>query len=184
MNKPARSMVVGLGAVLAFIAILAFGLQNRYAPQPKEGMLAPDFTLPLFEGYQADYGPQVTLSSLRGKVVVLNFWASWCVTCRDEQEYLEHLWQQYKAKGVVILGVDYVDTEPAAREYLQTFKVTYPNGPDLKSKISQQQYRIQGVPETFVLDKTGKIILFRPGPFADSASQAELAAVIDKALEK
>jgi cytochrome c biogenesis protein CcmG/thiol:disulfide interchange protein DsbE len=169
--------------VLAFVALLALGLRNRNASQPLEGMAAPDFTLPLFGGYEAGLGSEVRLSSLRGQVVVLNFWASWCVTCRDEQLFLEQIWQRYKDKGVIVLGVDYVDTEPAARAYLQEFGVSYPNGPDLKTKISSL-YRIRGVPETFVLDKSGQIVLFRPMPFSTPALQAELVAAIEQALGK
>lgn len=175
-------LVIGLVVVLAFVALLAFGLQSRNAAQPLEGTSAPDFTLPLFSGYQANLGPQVQLSSLRGQVVVVNFWASWCVTCRDEQAFMEQTWQRYKDRGVVFLGVDYVDTEPAARDYLKQFGVTYPNGPDLQTKISSL-YRIRGVPETFVVNKSGKIVLFRPAPFADSALQSELIAAIEQALK-
>ncbi len=167
---------------LAFVGVLAFGLRSRNAPQPLEGSMAPDFTLTLFSGYEAGLGPQVRLSDLRGRVVVVNFWASWCVTCRDEQLVLEKVWQQYKDRGVVFLGVDYVDTEPAARQYLQEFGVTYPNGPDLKTVISTL-YRIRGVPETFVVDKAGKIVLFRPAPFSDPFLQAELIAALEKALK-
>jgi len=169
--------------VLAFVAVLAFGLRYRNASQPTEGTIAPDFTLPLFSGYEADLGSEVQLASLRGKVVVINFWASWCITCRDEQIFLEQAWQRYKDKGVVFLGVDYVDTEPAARQYLQEFKVTYPNGPDIQTRISPL-YRIRGVPETFVVDKSGTIVMFHPAPFSDRVSQSEFIATIEKALEE
>ncbi len=169
--------------VLAFVGLLAFGLKNRNATQPLEGAQAPDFVLPLFGGYEAGLGPQVQLSSLRGKVVVVNFWASWCITCRDEQEFLEQVWQRYKDEAIVFLGVDYLDTEPAARQYLLEFKVTYPNGPDLKSKISDQ-YNILGVPETFVVDKSGKIVLFRPVPLSESWAQSEFIATIENALKQ
>ncbi len=174
--------LVGLGLVLAFVAVLALGLRNRNASQPLEGTTAPDFTLPLFSGYEAGLGPQARLADLKGKVVVVNFWASWCVTCRDEQLFMERVWQQYKDKGVIFLGVDYLDSEPAARDYLKQFGVTYPNGPDLKTRISTA-YRIRGVPETFVIDKAGQIVKFYPAPFSESASQSELVAVIEKALK-
>jgi cytochrome c biogenesis protein CcmG/thiol:disulfide interchange protein DsbE len=187
-RAPARhwSSVIGRWSlillVLAFVALLALGLRNRNASQPLEGTAAPDFTLPLFSGCEAGLGSEVRLSSLRGQVVVLNFWASWCVTCRDEQVFLEQTWQRYKDEGVLVLGVDYVDTEPAARAYLQEFGVSYPNGPDLGTKISAL-YRIRGVPETFVLDKSGQIVLFRPAPFSTPALQAELIAAIEQAVK-
>lgn len=174
--------IAGLLAVLAFVILLAWGLRNRNASQPLEGTQAPDFTLSLFDGYQAGLGPHVQLSALRGQVVVINFWASWCLTCRDEQLFLEQAWQRYKDEGVLFLGVDYVDTEPAAREYLQQYGVTYPNGPDIKTRISAL-YRIRGVPETFVVDRSGQIVLFRPAPLSEPASQSEFMAAIEGALE-
>lgn len=168
--------------VAAFVGLLALGLRNRNAAQPLEGSAAPDFTLTLFEGYTAGFGPQVRLSDLRGKAVVINFWAAWCPTCRDEQAFLQQTWERYRERGVVFLGIDYVDTEPAAREYLQTYGVTYPNGPDLKTRISTL-YNIRGVPETFVVDRAGQIVLFWPAPLSDPSSQAQFIAAIEKALK-
>lgn len=178
-HAPGRWAVIVI--VAAFVGLLAFGLRNRNAAQPLEGSAAPDFTLTFFEGYTADFGPQVRLADLRGKVVVINFWASWCPTCRDEQAFLQQTWERYRDRGVVFLGVDYVDTEPAAREYLQRYGVTYPNGPDLKTRISTL-YHIRGVPETFVVDRAGQIVLFWPGPLSDSSSQARFVAAIEGAL--
>jgi cytochrome c biogenesis protein CcmG/thiol:disulfide interchange protein DsbE len=119
------------------------------------------------------------LADLRGQVVFVNFWASWCVPCREEQPVLEKLWRQYRAKGVVFLGIDYVDTEPAALQYLKDFGVTYPNGPDLGTKISPK-YHIQGVPESFLVDQQGNIVWFKIAPIAE----AELTAQLNAALVK
>ena len=78
----------------------------------------------------------------------------------------------------MFLGVDYVDTEPKAREFLKRFGITYPNGPDLGSRISYQ-YRIKGVPETFVIDKNGQVRLVKIGP----TTEAELSATLDELLK-
>jgi cytochrome c biogenesis protein CcmG/thiol:disulfide interchange protein DsbE len=116
---------------------------------------------------------------LRGQVVFINFWASWCVPCRDEQPVLERTWRQYRSKGVVFIGIGYVDTEPAALQYLNEFGVTYLNGPDLGVKIAPK-YHIQGVPESFLVDRRGNIVWFKIAPI----SEAELVAQLNKALAK
>ena len=182
---PSRKMtgsiwrVVALLIVVGLVIVLAFALRARYAAQPTSGA-APDFTLTVYAGYDGGLGKQqVRLSDLRGQVVFINFWASWCVPCRDEQPVLERAWKQYRNKGVVFLGVDYVDTEPAALEYLAEFDVTYPNGPDLGTRISPK-YRIQGVPESFLIDRQGNIVWFKIAPI----SEAELVAELNEALSK
>ena len=93
---------------------------------------------------------------MRGKPVVLNFWASWCVECRYETDVLEEAWLKYREDGVVFLGVAYADVEPNSIAYMQEFGVTFPHAPDLGTDISQD-YEITGVPETFFIDKDGVI---------------------------
>jgi cytochrome c biogenesis protein CcmG/thiol:disulfide interchange protein DsbE len=171
--------VAALLVVVGLIVVLALQLRARNATQPRSGV-APDFTLKVYSGYDGGLGgPEVKLSDLRGKVVFINFWASWCLPCREEQAALEKTWRQYRDKGVVFLGIDYVDTEPAALDYLKEFGVTYPNGPDLGTKISPK-YHIQGVPESFLVDRQGNVVLFKIAPI----SEAELVAELDKALAK
>ncbi len=87
---------------------------------------------------------------------MVNFWASWCVECRDETPMLEQAWQQYRDQGVVVLGVAYADVEPNSLAYMKEFNVSFPHAPDLGTDISQT-YEITGVPETFIIDKNGVI---------------------------
>lgn len=150
------SWVLVYGFVLALLSLLAWGLVNARRGQLKSG-LAPDFTLTSFEG------ETITLSELRGQVVVINFWASWCPPCRDEAPYLEETWRKYRDQGVVFIGVDYADTEREALAYIEEFDITYFNGPDLGTRISQA-YNMQGVPETFYIDKNGEIDGIHIGP--------------------
>ncbi len=142
--------------VIGLLAMLGWGLAQK-ANGPRDSGLAPDFTLTGFDGRA------VTLSQLRGQVVVVNFWASWCPPCREEAAYLEQTWRKYQGQGVVFIGVDWVDTEKEALAYIDEFDITYLNGPDLGTRIAQA-YRIQGVPETFFVDKTGRLRGVRIGP--------------------
>jgi cytochrome c biogenesis protein CcmG/thiol:disulfide interchange protein DsbE len=94
------------------------------------------------------------LSQLRGQVVIINFWASWCPPCREEAAYLEQTWRKYEDKGVIFIGVDWVDTQKEALAYMKEFDLTYFNGPDLGTRVAEA-YRIKGVPETFFVAKNG-----------------------------
>lgn len=146
-----------VGVLILFVAGLAVGLYRSSTSQSRATGEAPDFELTTFDGQV------VRLSDLRGKGVVINFWASWCDPCRDEAELLERTWRQEKENGIVFIGVDYLDQEPAARAYLAEFDITYPNGMDLQSKIARR-YGIQGVPETFFVDPNGRIVDVVVGP--------------------
>ncbi len=143
-------------SLLLLLALLGWGLVRSAAGQVQQGS-APDFSLAGFDGRS------VTLSQLRGKVVVINFWASWCPPCRQEAAYLEQTWRKYRDQGVVFIGVDYVDTEKEALAYIKEFDITYINGPDLATRISQA-YNIKGVPETFYVDKKGQLRGMHVGP--------------------
>lgn len=155
-NRGRIGKITAIVFVLAILGLLGWGLAKAQQGQVKSG-LAPDFTLTGFDGRA------VTLSELRGKVVIVNFWASWCPPCREEAAYLEQTWRKYKDKGVVFLGVDWVDTPANAQAYIKEFDITYPNGPDVGTKAAQD-YRIQGVPETFYVDREGVLRGVQIGP--------------------
>lgn len=155
---------------LAVLALLGYGVTAK-GRGPLSGGPAPDFTLTLFDG------GQLSLSELRGQVVVINFWASWCPPCRDEAPVLERAWRRYRDRGVTLVGVDYMDTEPAARAYIEEFGITYPNGPDLGSRIART-YRIRGVPETFFITPQGEIAEVFIGPL----SEDRLTAMLERLL--
>lgn len=153
--------IILLVGVLVVVAIFGLALARKNQTQPTAGP-APDFTLTTLDG------GQVKLSSLKGRVVVVNFWASWCGPCREEAPVLEQVWQKYKDKDVVVVGVAYTDTEKNAKAYLQQFNNTYPNGLDIGTKISEM-YNIQGVPETFIIDREGNVARFFKVPFVEDA---------------
>jgi cytochrome c biogenesis protein CcmG/thiol:disulfide interchange protein DsbE len=166
--------------LVGLLAIVALGLSRAQQGTVQPGQVIDNFTLPLFSGYELDGKSEVNLADLHGKVVVINFWASWCKPCEQEAAELQAAWEEYQPTGqVVFLGVDYVDTEPEARVYLKKFGITYANGPDLATRISQY-FRIKGVPETYFVDKDGVLQYVQVGPFS---SIDQIRAQIDPLLK-
>jgi cytochrome c biogenesis protein CcmG/thiol:disulfide interchange protein DsbE len=161
-------------AIFALLVILAIGLLRSQQGSVNVGERAPEFTLTTFDGNS------IRTAELKGKILVINFWASWCKPCEQEAADLEAAWRFYQSRGdVVFLGVDYVDTEVEARAYLEKFEITYPNGPDLGTRISQA-FRIRGVPETYIVDQNGILQFVQIGPFR---SLSQIKAVIDPLLQ-
>lgn len=165
--------------IAALLALVGVTLSKRQQGTVQPGDKIPNFTLPLFSGYEHDKQSEVKLSAFEGKLVVLNFWASWCKPCEQEAAELQEAWKYYEPGGeVIFLGADYVDTEPEARAYLKKFGITFPNGPDMGTKISQI-FRVRGVPETYFIDQSGTLYYVQVGPFA---SVNEIKSIIDKKL--
>ena len=161
------------------LAVVGFGLNRASHPMAEVGDTVPDFKLGYYEGYEHNNTPEMKLSDLRGKVVLINIWASWCKPCEQEAPELEQAWQLYKDQGdVVFVGVDYVDTPEGAFGYLKKFGITFPNAPDLQSNISSILNRQMGVPETYLIDREGVLRQIKIGPFA---SVSEIQAFIASA---
>ena len=122
----------------------------------------------------------IATEDLRGNVVLVNFWASWCTTCPDDVTLLEETWQIIRSQqdDVVFLGVAYMDTEAASRDFLAKFEVSYPNGPDLRGEISKA-YQVSSVPETFILDRDGVLQYVRIGPFT---GRQEILSALEMAM--
>ncbi|HUS83911.1 MAG TPA: TlpA disulfide reductase family protein [Anaerolineales bacterium] len=157
--------------VLGLLGLVGFGLIRTQQGPIGVGAAVPDLIFTTFEG------AEIPFADLQGQVVVINFWASWCKPCEGEARELEQAYQIYKDQGVIFLGVDYVDTETEALAYLEKFGVTYPNGPDLGTRISQA-FRIRGVPETYIAGPDGRLVTFKIGPYEslnEITQQIELA---------
>lgn len=161
--------------LIGFLALIAWGLNRSMRGPIQKGDIVPDIQMVTFDGkviHTQDYA---------GKVIVLNFWASWCVPCEQEAAELEEAFQTLKTSdGVVFIGLAYVDTEPRSLEYLKKFNITYPNGPDLRTSISQM-FRIRGVPETYVIDADGKLAFSQIGPFD---STAQIVSIVQPLIRK
>jgi peroxiredoxin len=168
-------IVSAFAVLLVFLGFIGWSTFKTLSGETRVGNSVPAFTLTTFDG------KSIPLASLRGKVVILNFWASWCDVCQAESAYLEEAWRAYQPGGrVVFLGVAYVDTEKESLAYLQKFPASYANGPDLRSAISSI-FGVTGVPETYIIDPGGRLAFVKIGPYA---STAEIRQGVDALLGK
>jgi cytochrome c biogenesis protein CcmG/thiol:disulfide interchange protein DsbE len=177
---PVWAQVLIWAFLIGLLVLMAIGLNRTQRGTVQPGERVGDFALVLFSGYEYNGQAQVDMDDLRGKVLLINFWASWCKPCEQEAAELRSAWDYYQERGdVVFLGVDYVDTEPEAREYLKKFEITFPNGPDVGTRISQM-FRIKGVPETYFVDREGVLRYVQVGPFE---SESQIRAILDPLLD-
>jgi cytochrome c biogenesis protein CcmG, thiol:disulfide interchange protein DsbE len=167
-------LLAGVAATVAVIVALlmtGLGRDPSVIASPLVGRAAPNFTLPQLDG------PPVTLSKLRGQVVVINFWASWCAECRVEQAALDQTWHQFRDSGVVVIGVDFEDSSGAARSYVHAQGVTYPVVEDAGSQAALA-YGLRGVPETFVVNQSGRVVNRVFGPVDAAALSSEINSML------
>jgi cytochrome c biogenesis protein CcmG, thiol:disulfide interchange protein DsbE len=168
--------IAALLAVAALVGLLAYGLS---ANKPDRGIdralargdrdPAPALSLPELGGAGAGSlggGGQTSLASLRGKVVVVNFWASWCDPCREESPLLERWHRRLARRGGTVLGVDVNDVTSKARAFVREYRLSYPILKD-RDGDSIQKFGVVAYPETFVIDKRGRIAANRRGPVDD-----------------
>jgi cytochrome c biogenesis protein CcmG/thiol:disulfide interchange protein DsbE len=144
------AQVAAVALVAALLAVLAWRLAHDGHTVAKGS--APTFTLPRLDGHG-----DVRLASLRGKAVVLNFWASWCVPCKQEARELEGGWSRWRSKGVVFLGLDAQDFYGDARKFAKRYEITYLLVHDGSGKVVGD-YGVSGFPETFFVDRRGRIV--------------------------
>jgi cytochrome c biogenesis protein CcmG, thiol:disulfide interchange protein DsbE len=144
-----------LAVMLLLLASCGGGSGDAPATRPtgiQIGYQAPLFSLPRLDSRDA-----VTLEGLRGKVVLISFWASWCGPCRVEVPALEEAWQRYKNKDVVILGVSVDDARADATGFLTSFPVTYPMAFDLAGSEVAELWQVFSLPTTVLIDKSGVV---------------------------
>lgn len=178
-----RALLAALFAV-PIIGLFAWGMNHdpRDIPSPLPGREAPTFNLAVFAPGQPPLartiGDSVRLDSLKGQVVVLNFWASWCLACRDEHETLSEVARGYAGKPVHFLGVLYNDDPASGTKWIaQMGGQSYPSVTDPGARTAID-YGLYGVPETFFLDGTGRVAYKHTGP----VTEAVLHRVVDSLM--
>lgn len=162
--------------VLPVIALCWFGLSHdpRAIPSPLPGHPAPEFTLVRLD----PPATEVSLASHRGEVVVVNFWASWCLACRDEHRPLSEVATRYRDRGVVFYGILYNDTpEPARRWIKEMGGQSYATLLDPGSRTAID-YGLYGVPETFFIDREGRVAYKHIGPVTERLLTQKLDEIL------
>ncbi len=141
---------------------------SELPPAPEIGRLAPNFTLTDLGGNQ------VTLSDFRGKTVFVNFWATWCPPCRAEMPEIEAVYQEYKDKGVVVIGVDILEPEDVVRQFVEQGGYSWIFILDATGAVSDD-YRIAAIPTSFFIDREGIIQAVNIGAMTKRAMENKLA---------
>lgn len=151
-------MAVAILSLLLFaglVAVLVWGALDRESATGGSGSTLPGREAPAFTLESFD-GGTLSLSDFQGQPVIINFWASWCVPCRQEAPALEAVWQRFRDEGLVVIGINQPrsDPEEQARSFLEEFGVTYPNVFDTQG-FSGIDYGVSGIPVTFFVDREG-----------------------------
>lgn len=168
---------LAIAAVGVLAGLLLWKLTHQPAP-PRVGQKAPAFSLE-----RLNAPGTISLADLRGKTVVLNFFASWCGPCKREAPALEQVWRDYRSRGVVVLGIDSGDGRSDAMRFIAAHGVTYPVVVDPNETLAKGDYALLGFPTTYVINAKGRIVGDRvSGPVSDpgysTTFQRELAAAV------
>jgi cytochrome c biogenesis protein CcmG, thiol:disulfide interchange protein DsbE len=159
-------------AVLALVGLLVFGLVSKGTSRLAVGEAAPNALLPRLEG-----GGTESLADYRGRWVLVNFWASWCLPCREEAPALERFQRQHGGPQFTVLGIDSRDLSDDGRAFVDEYDLSYPQLRDGDGDAAHD-YGTTGVPENFLVDPTGKVRLLVTGPVSEEYLQEQVAPLL------
>jgi cytochrome c biogenesis protein CcmG/thiol:disulfide interchange protein DsbE len=162
------AQVAAVAVVAALLGLLGWKLAQGESEVTSELSRGGTPQAPSFSLERLDGKGTLAIDSLRGKIVVLNFWASWCGPCRDEMPLLQQGAQRWRGKNVVFVGVDAKDVRSDARKFLARYGVTYPNVYDGKGSTIGR-YGVTGYPETYFIDPKGRVRYRIAGPVRDAS---------------
>lgn len=160
-RKPAIAIMAGFVAVV--LVLFGFALWPRSSGDtanvtgPRLSADPRGAQAPVFSGVEVSSGEQVSLADYAGKTVVVNFWASWCSTCKEEAQTVADVEKKWRDKGVVFLGVDTHDTTAGAHTYVKTYGLGYKSVNDTDSRVGAS-YGVTGLPETFFINTKGQVV--------------------------
>jgi cytochrome c biogenesis protein CcmG, thiol:disulfide interchange protein DsbE len=168
-------------AVAAVLGVLAYGVTSSGQSETIDTALAegrpvpaPALTLPRLER-----SAKSSLSDYRGKVVVLNFWASWCGPCRDESPLLQRWHHRIQSRGGTVLGVNVLDVSSDARAFVGKYGLTYPMLRDGGGETGKE-FGVIGYPETFVIDRRGRIVAGTRGPVDEADLRRQVLPLLEE----
>jgi cytochrome c biogenesis protein CcmG/thiol:disulfide interchange protein DsbE len=173
-------LAVGV-AVIALVALLVYGVSSTGPSRTLDGQLARGQkpAAPALDLTTLDTGAKRSLADYKGKVVLLNVWASWCVPCREESPLLQRWHQRMEPQGGTVLGVDTLDIKGDALDFIKKYKLTYPQlndreGTSIK-RLGTAQY-----PETFLIDRQGRVVALQRGPVDDAWMKQHVAPLLQQ----
>lgn len=166
-----RSLLAIIG-VLAVVGLLVFGLASKGSSRLQPGDAVPTTTLPQLEGNDSE-----SLSDYKGRWVLVNFWASWCIPCRAEAPALEEFQQQHGGPRFTVLGIDTQDLSGDAKAFVERYGLSYPQLRDGNGD-NADEYGTTGVPENFLVDPAGKVRLVVAGPISEEKLRGEVAPLV------
>ena len=169
-------LTIGILWTFASRAPVAANTGGAPPPSPREGFSAPDFTLDLLDG------GQVTLSDLRGKAVLINFWATWCPPCRAEMPAIEAVYRSHKELGLEVLAVNTTnqDDQAAAAAFVEELELTFPVPLDRTGAVSAS-YNLRGLPSTYFIDRQGVIrSVVVGGPMSGALIQSRVEELLQE----